>query len=115
MDRIEPGKGRRKAKTPRPKEKNQPIHYKKYVNVTEVASILIEHLVRTFVQSKEMAESYMEIAEVSPEAFGADLERIFSIEEIAILMEVPQGPGILLGAYLRAKWVEEIEGMDDGG
>ncbi len=85
------------------------VHFVDQTNITEIASILLKHLDRAFEESKPFAQAFAEAEEIDPKEFGQQLEIIFSHEEIMELMEIPQGPGIIIGSYLYALKSKEHE------
>lgn len=100
------------AKVKRSKSKQKEvtiIHYTDFVDFTEVAAILLQHFEKIFEQSPMMALHYATQEPIDPQAFGEELAIIFTNEDIQELLNVDQGPGILLGMYLAKKEFESAE------
>ncbi len=68
---------------------------------------MLSHLEQLFKESKELAHAFSSPEEVDVVEFGKALEAVLSHEEMAAMMELSQGPGLILGTYLHARKVEE--------
>jgi len=86
------------------------VHFAASVNYIEVAAILIQHLEKAFIQSPELALNFAgEEAILDPVHFGEELSLIFTEEDIAELLPLDIGPGLILGMYLAKKEFEYAE------
>lgn len=71
-----------------------------HVNSTEIAAILIGKLDSFLFSSPEIAFQYANPDELDPIKFGAELDAMFSPEDLNELMSTELGQGIMLGMYL---------------
>lgn len=85
-----------------------PIYYADFINMTEVAAILIDKMAKLMITSPEMAFNHATEEQLDPIKFGIELDSLVEPEMVHELMSSELAQGILLGMYLAHSEQEAI-------